>query len=175
MKKNCKGFVEEIAAFASDAAGLGTEATAHAQNCARCREKIEELKAVAAMHREAAASMAEPKHRLGRAQLECALAKGGWRRRDSEIQWRPVLAWTMALAFIIGVAVAHRTYRERADEIPPSRHEPGEAKAGEETLGPTMLALRHEVEVGRDPIFAGTSGAGMRHYRVKDVASELRN
>jgi hypothetical protein len=175
MKKNCEGFVEDIAAFASDTAGLSTEAAAHVRNCAACRNKIAELKAVVAMHRDAAANMAEPKRRLGRPQLECALANGGWRRRDFEIRWRPVLAGAVAVGLIVGAAVTHRTPREGVDASHPSKHAQREMSVREEAFEPTLLALRHEVEGGREQMLAGTTGAGIRHYRVKDVGSELRN
>ena len=48
---------------------LSVEAAAHVQSCAACREKVARLKAVAAMHREAAAKLVEPKTRLARRQL----------------------------------------------------------------------------------------------------------
>ena len=175
MKKNCERFVEDIAACASDSSALSTKAAAHVQNCATCRRKIAELKAVAAMHWEGAANLVEPKRRLSRPQLERALASGGQRRRDFEIRWRPVLAAAVALALIVAGAVTHRKHLERAD----ARHqsEPGrrETKVGEQTFEPTILTLRHEVEGGREQMFAGTTGAGLRHYRVKDAENELRN
>ncbi len=173
MKKNCERFVEQIAAFASDTSGLSAEAVAHVQSCETCREKIAELKAVAALHREVAANMAEPKRRLGRPQLERALASGGWRSRAFEIRWRPVLAGTVALVLIVGGAVTHRTRSEGPSHH--SNHEQRETNVGKEPFEPTMLALRREVEGGREQVLAGTTGPGIRHYRVKDVESELRN
>jgi hypothetical protein len=111
MKRNCEQFVEDISAFASDTAGLSAEAAAHIQNCARCREKLGELQAVAAMHREAAGNLAEPKRHLDRLQLERALTSAGSRRRNFEIRWRPVLGGAVALALIIGGVVTSRTPR----------------------------------------------------------------
>jgi predicted anti-sigma-YlaC factor YlaD len=171
-KKNCQEFVEDIAAFASEAE-LSPEAATHLRNCARCREKIAELKAVAALHREAAANLAEPKRRLSRSKLEFALANGSRRRRELEIRWRPVLAGAVALALIVGGALTHRKPQERVDASYQSKHEQRETKVGEESVEPTMLILRHEVEGER--MLAGTTAAATRHYRVKDVERELRN
>jgi len=175
MKKNCERFVEDIAAFASDASGLSTEAATHVKNCAMCREKIAELKAVAAMHWEGAASLAEPKRRLSRSQLEHELASGGQRRRDFEIRWQPLLAGAVAVVLIVAGAVTHRTHLERPDARHQSKPKQRETKVGEQALGPTILALRHEVEHGHEQMFTGTAGAGLRHYRVKDAENELRD
>jgi predicted anti-sigma-YlaC factor YlaD len=175
MKRNCEQFVEDISAFASDTAGLSAEAAAHIQNCARCREKLGELQAVAAMHREAAGNLAEPKRHLDRRQLERALTSAGSRRRNFEIRWRPVLGGAVALALIIGGVVTSRTPRGSVEAGHRFPHEQRETKVGEESFEPTMLALHHEVEGGREHMLAGTTGDGIRHYRVKDVETELRN
>ena len=175
MKMNCESLVEEIAAFASDAAELSTQAAEHVRNCPRCREKISELKTIAAWHRETAANLAEPKRRLGRAQLEDALAKGRSIRRNLEIRWRPMLAGALALAAIVGAVVIHRIPRERMDASPQVKKEPRGMQVREPALEPTLLALHHEVADGRERRLAGTTGAGIRHYRVRDAASELRN
>ena len=71
-------------------------------------------------------------------------------------------------------SLIHRLSRDRVDARPQAKQEQRETKAGEEALEPTLLALRHEVEGGRDPVLVGTTGAGIRHYRVKDAESELR-
>src|SRR5262249_46303413 len=89
MKTNCETWSGEIAALASDAGKLSPEAAAHVQGCADCQERIAALKAVAALHREAAANLPEPKRRLGRQQLEELLANGRQRGQSSEIRWRP--------------------------------------------------------------------------------------
>lgn len=175
MKKNCERFAEDIAACGLDTSGLGTEAAAHIQNCATCREKIAELKAVAAMQWEGAATLVEPKRRLSRHRLERALMRGDQRRKDYEIGWRPVLAGAVALALIVAGAVTHRIHLERADARHPSEPRQGETKVGEQAFEPTILTLRHELEGGREQMFAGTTGAGLRHYRVKDAENELRN
>jgi hypothetical protein len=175
MKKNCERFVEDIAAFASGTSGFSTEATTHVQNCAMCREKIAELKAVAAMHWEGAANLAEPKRRLSRSQLELELARGGQSSRDFEIRWQPVLAGAVAIALIVAGAVTHRTHLERTDSRHQSKPKQAETKVGEQAFGPTILALRHEVEYGHEQMFTGTTGAGLRHYRVKDAENELRD
>lgn len=175
MKKNCERFVEDIAAFASNTSGLSTKAAAHVQNCTTCREKLAELKAVAAMHWEVVANLVEPKRRLSRHQLERALASGGQRRRDFEIRWRPVLAGAVALALIVAAAVTYRIHLERADARYQSEPGQRETKVGEQTFEPTILTLRHEVEGGREQMFAGTTGPGLRHYRVKDAENELRH
>ena len=175
MKKNCERFAKDISGFALDTSGLSTKAAAHIQKCATCREKIAELKAVAAMHREGAANLVEPKRRLSRPQLERALASGGQRRRGFEIRWRPVLAGAVALALIVAGVVTHRTHLERADAMHQSEPRQRETKVGDQAFEPTILALRHEVEGGREQMFAGSTGAGLRHYRVKDAENELRN
>lgn len=173
MKKNCKRFVEDIAVFASDTSGLSTEAAAHVHNCGTCREKIAQLTAVAAMHREGAANLVEPKRRLSRPQLERVLASGGRRMRDFEIRWRTVLAGVVALALIIGGVVTHRPHLERPSHQ--SKHDQGEKNVEQEAFEPTMLALHQEVESGRELMLSETVGPGIRHYRVRDVESELRN
>jgi hypothetical protein len=176
MKKNCERFAGDISAFALDISELSPEAAAHIQNCAACREKIAELKAMAAMHWEGAANLVEPKGHLSRAQLERALASGGQRRREFEIAWRPVLVGgAVALALMVAGVVTHRTHLERADARHQSEPKQRETKVGEQAFEPAILALRHEVEGGGEQMFAGTTGGGLRHYRVKDAANELRN
>jgi hypothetical protein len=96
MKKNCERFVEDIAALASDSPEVSPEAAAHVQHCGSCREKIAAFKAAAAMHREVAHNLAEPKLRLHRRQLEQSLAMGGRARRHFVIRWRPVLVGAVA-------------------------------------------------------------------------------
>jgi len=175
MKANCERFVEDIAAFSSDAARLSPNAAAHLQNCASCREKVAEFQALAAIHRDAAAHLPEPNRRLGRRQLERALTTGGARGGDFELSWRPVLAGVLALAFIIGIAVTYRTPPEEVAATHQPIHERRDAKATEETFEPTMLALRHRVEGGREQMLVGTTGDRIRPYRLKDVETELKN
>jgi len=175
MKANCESLIEEIVAFAADARGLSTEAAEHVGNCTRCREKVAELKAIAALHREAAAQLAEPKRRLGRAKLEAAMTKGGSSQSHFEIPWRPMLAGALALGVMVGVIVIHRMPRESLDASFQVKPQPQERQVRPVALEPTLLALHREVEGGRERMLAGNTGAGIRHYRVKDAAGELRN
>jgi hypothetical protein len=174
MKKNCDRFVEDIAAFASDSAELSPAAAAHVQHCVSCREKIAEFKAVAAMHREVASNIAEPKRRLDRRQLEESLAIGRQARRDFEIRWRPILAGAAALALFVGGALIYRTPPERLDARQQSTPGQPERKLREEAFEQSLLALRHDVEGGRERMLSKNSGAALRHYRLKDAESELR-
>ena len=175
MKANCERLGDDIAAFAADAAPLSRDAAPHLQNCANCREKVAELQALAAFHRDAAANLPEPNRRLGRRQLERALANGSARGGDFKVSWRPALAGVLVIALMIGIAVTHRTPQEEAEASHRPLHERRETKATEETFEPTMLALRRDVEGGREQMLVGTSGDRFRHYRLKDVETELRN
>jgi hypothetical protein len=172
MKQDCERFLEELATSASAAAELSNEAAAHVRNCARCRAKIPELKAVAYVHRAAAAKLAEPKRRLGRPQLEGALANTHWATRDFGVPWRAVLAGAAVVVLIISGAFAHRIFQRRVDRAAQAEREQGRRQAVQEAFEPTMLALHHEVEGGRELLLAGTAGVGMRPYRLKDAASE---
>ena len=175
MKANCERFVEDIAAFSSDAARLSPDAAAHLQNCASCREKVAEFQALAAIHRDAAAHLPEPNRRLGRRQLERALINDGTRGGEVKVSWRPVLGGVLVLALIIGIAVTYRTPPEEAAATHQPMHERRDAKATGETFEPTMLALRHGMEGGREQMLVGTTGDRIRPYRLKDVETELKN
>ena len=175
MKKNCESFVADIAAFASNSAELSPGAAEHVQHCGSCRQRIAEFKAVAALQREIAVSIVEPSRRLSWRQLEESLAGGGRARRDFEIRWRPVLAGAAALALFVGGALIFRTPPERLDVSQQSTQEQPERKLRKEASEHSLLALRHDVESGRERMLAKNSGAAMRPYRLKDVESELRN
>ena len=176
MKTNCRDFAEEIAAFASGIADLTTEAAAHVQDCAVCRRKIAELKAVTALHREAAASLAAPKRRLSRRELESAMVKDGGNSGVFRAHWKSALAGAVVLAVIIGAAVTHRPLHEPADATQQTNHEQTKTEVEEEVFEPTLQALRREVESGRERMVAASPvGPGLRHYRVKDARSELGN
>src|SRR5262245_41720592 len=114
MKDNCEELAQEIESLAAETTGLSSKAAEHVQSCRICREKIERLRAIAAIHWVAASSLPEPKRLLSRQQLESALAEDGWLVNYPGIHWRPILAGVVALALIVGGALTHRTMRERA-------------------------------------------------------------
>jgi hypothetical protein len=169
MKTNCAAFVEEFAAFVSDSAELSAEAAAHVKSCAHCRERVAALKAVAAMHRAAAARLAEPTRQLGRQRLKEALATSGRRRPGVEMRWRAVLAGASALALILGAVLIDRMLRGRANSGFQARQPQSTWQAGAEPSEPTLQILRREVEGNRELLLAGTTGAALRPYRLKDA------
>src|SRR5216117_3330360 len=114
MKGNCEELAQDIEALVAETTGLSSKAAEHVQSCRICREKIEGLRAIAAIHWDAASNMPEPKRRLSRQQLESALAEGGSPMKYLGVHWRPVLAGVVALALIVGGALTHQTMRERA-------------------------------------------------------------
>jgi hypothetical protein len=175
MKTNCEIWFEEIAAFAADIDRLSPKAAAHIRTCPHCREKMASLIAVATLHREAAANLPEPKRRLGWQQLEEVLLNGRQRAHSFEIRWRPVVVGTLALALILLSAdVIRRMPRDGRDPKLPAKQQKSERQTAEEPLEPTLLALRREVVAGIEPTLAGATGAGIRHYRVRDAENELR-
>jgi hypothetical protein len=174
MKTNCEPWFEEIAAFASEAAKLSPEAAAHVHGCARCRKKIAAWQAVAGLHREAAAHLAEPKRCLSRRRLAEVLAKGRRRGHPSEIRWKPVLAMSVAIGLILSAAAISRRPRHGMNSRLQGKQQQTALQTSAEPSDPTMLALRRGLAAKGEPMLAGATGAGMRHYRVKDTDSELK-
>lgn len=176
MKTDCERIVQDIDALVSDTEELSPESAAHVQHCAVCQKRIAELNAIVAIQREAAANLAAPSRRLSRKELEGALADGGIGRSGFEIRWRPVLAGAIALVLMIGVTVIHRTPREGPGIAEQSKHGQSTRSLANEGIASTLLALQYEVEDGREIMLATVSnGGGTRHYRMKDVESELRD
>ena len=176
MKTNlCESQHGELAAYAAGSASLSVEAAAHLRTCAACQEKVAELRAVAVVHMEAAANFPEPKRRLNRRQLERALDNSGEARRPFAIGWRPILVSAITLIVIAAaVFLSKRPWESGGTE--PRLEANRSATIRAENAEPTMLALRSEAQRGHDDILAGMPlSGGMQHYRVKDVASELRN
>jgi hypothetical protein len=167
MKRNdCDAFAEEFGAYIGSGVRLGGGAAAHLRECARCQEKV----AVAKLQEEVAAQMPEPKRRLHRRQLERLLAK-----KRGGIGWmRPALIGFAAVLILAAVAVL----REQ-DSVPPeasvlvSRTEENSAETT--VSAPTILALRQELENGREMLASAPISGAMKHYRVRDVQMELRN
>ena len=169
--KLCDSYIEDIAAHVSGFASLSAEAAVHLRECAACRKKVAELKAIAAIQMDVAASLPEPKRRLNRHDLESALENSVEPTRSFAIWWRPILASAVALVVTAVVIFVAREPREvvRADPTPRTSSPATSAE-------PTMLALRNEVEHGREQLLARVPlSGGMQHYRVKDVEIELRN
>jgi hypothetical protein len=176
MKTKCESFAEDIAVNASDASALAGETAAHLRECESCREKLAELKSVATLQRQVETELPEPRLRLTKRQLERALSNdtGVW--SGPRMQWQPVFAGALALVLIAMVMVMRRDPEQRVDTQNQTQQPQPELKAAEEVFEPTMLALRHELQGGREEILASApTGGRMRHYRVKDVESELRN
>ena len=171
MKRNdCDAFAEEIGAYIGSGVRLGADAATHVRECVRCRARMAEVEAVAAVQEEIAARMPEPKRRLHRRQLERLLEeqRGG-------IGWmRPALIGFAAVMILAAVAVL----REQ-DSVPPEASvvlgRTEENSAETPAPAPTILALRQELENGREIMASAPSSGAMKHYRVRDVPMELRN
>lgn len=181
MKTNlCSRYIEEIAANAADAGALSAEAREHLRGCAACRAKADELRAVAAIHMEAAANLPEPKrrpvqpitYRLERVMMEDAAEP----RRTFAIPLRPIVAGLIALLLLAAVLFSSRGPRKLPVVEPIATRELPETVASTGPVEPTILALRNEVQKGREQILASMPiSSGMQHYRLKDVESELGN
>lgn len=171
MKRNdCDAFAEEIGACIGSGVRLGADAAAHLRECVKCRARMAEVEAVAAVQEEIAARMPEPKRRLHRRRLERLLEE---QRRG--IGWlRPALIGFVAVMILAAVAVL----REQ-DGMPPEASvavSRGEENSAETPVpAPTILALRQELENGREVLASAPSSGAMKHYRVRDVQMELRN
>ena len=87
---------------------------------------------------------------------------------------RPALIGFAAVLILAAVAVL----REQ-DSVPPeasvlvSRTEENSAETT--VSAPTILALRQELENGREMLASAPISGAMKHYRVRDVQMELRN
>jgi hypothetical protein len=174
--KSCDCYVEDLADYATDSISLSAEAAAHLRQCAVCQEKVAELKAVVATQMEAAANLPEPKRRISRGPLERALDDSVEPQRPPTIRLRPILVGAVGLIAAAAVIFVFREPRElvRNGTIPTA--DPPAPQVGTEPAAPTMLALRNEVERGREQILARIPiSGGMQHYRVRDVESELKN
>ena len=180
MKTNlCRCYVEEIAANAADAGPLSAEARQHLRGCADCQAKANELRAIAAIHMEAAANLPEPKHRPGRPStfwLERAMENAAEPRRAFAIPFRPIVAGLIVLLLVAAVLFSSREPRKLPALEPIATRELPETVTSAGPVEPTILALRNEVQKGREQILAGMPiSSGMQHYRLKDVESELEN
>jgi anti-sigma factor RsiW len=177
MKTNlCESQFGELAAYAAGSASLSAETAAHLRTCALCQKKVAELKAVAAVHMDAAANFPEPNRRLNRRQLERALDDSGEPRRPFAIRWRPILASVITLIVVAAVLFSSREPRKLPALEPIATRELPETVTSAGPVEPTILALRNEVQKGREQILAGMPiSSGMQHYRLKDVESELEN
>jgi hypothetical protein len=161
---------------AENSPSLSPEAAAHLQQCEVCQTKLRDLQNVAAMHTHAAANLPEPQLRLRRRQLERALKNGQPPRTSFAIPLRPAIAAAIAVITIVTFIFTSRTRHEPPATQVIVENNPGTNEDREETLQPTLHALRHEVQHGREQILAAApSGVALRHYRVKDVENELRN
>ena len=176
MKTNlCDTFIEDIAADAVGVTALSAEAAAHLRACAACREKLVVLKRAAEIQNAAAALLPEPKRQLSSRQLARALENEVEQRRGLVISRRPIFACAVVLA-LITAALFVRKPQESAEPQPLARKVQTETQPKPEAFEPTMSALRHEMQGGGEQMFAAVrTGAGMRHYRVRDVESELQN
>jgi hypothetical protein len=178
MKSNasCHSFIEDIAAAAGGSAPLSAAAKAHLGECEQCQRKLAELKVVAVIYREAAAKLPQPELRLKTRRLVSALGKGTEPRRTFPIALRPVFTCAVAFIAIGTVLFVFRKPYETVDPEPIVRNERPERKVESGGLEPTLLAFRNELQSGREQVFASApAGVALRHYRVKDVESELRN
>lgn len=175
MKSNCKELALDIMAVAAEHAELSNELAEHLGSCRVCREKMESLRAIAAIHRDTAASLPEPKRRLGRQQLESVLAESEGSRQPAPVRWRPILAGALALVLILGGAATLQTMRERARAHHEPIEPPHQMRRAQSVVEPTLLALRQDVEAGRDQVHGLTTGARIYHYRIKDVEREMTN
>jgi hypothetical protein len=173
--KLCDRFLEEVAAHASDSAPLSRELSAHAESCPGCREKIAELKAIAAMQREAAANLPEPNLRLSRRRLERALQAEAGQHGQLAMWLRPAFIGLAAIILLATLLVIRRPPQIHVERQPQGQEQQA-PRVEEQPLEPTMLALRHEVQDGREQILAAVpTGRAIRHYRVRDVEMELGN
>ena len=172
-RKECDTFAEEIGAYIGSGVRLGADAAAHVRECAKCREKVAELEAVAAIQEDVVARIPEPKRRLHRRQLERLLEE----KREG-IGWMRPAVIGFAAAMMLAAVVVLRELPEK-DSVPSDASvavSRTEQKAPEEAaVAPTVLALRQELEKGREMLASAPSSGAMRHYRVRDVEMELRN
>jgi hypothetical protein len=177
----CEARIEDLAACATGETSLSAEAAAHLRECAECQEKVAELKSVAAIHERGAARLPEPRLRLKRRQLERLLEEErGEGRRGAEFRRLRLVVAGGAVAVVLALILASVVLRREPVE---SRQVPAidvrEAVSAVEAANaivPTMLALHHEARDGRERLLASMPlGDGVKHYRVGDVASELKN
>lgn len=168
--KLCADHIEELASYVAESDSLSKEAAGHLRECVDCRQKVAELKQVAAKCRDEALCIPEPRTRLHRAALERAMASEGGQSRLP--WWRLVLAGgAVVIAIAISVNRKSPEVIGAASPLNPSKEVPAEEAA----KAPTMLALRHDLQGGREQTLAlSPAGNGISHYRVRDVERELR-
>jgi hypothetical protein len=172
----CDRFNEDLAAYAVNASSLTIEAASHVRQCAACQKKVAELKAVAAIHSAAASDLPEPKRSLCRGQVESALAHERGQGRTFVTGLRPIFACAVGLVMVAAVFIVSRKRQEPIATQPAIAHGRIAMRAEAEHFEPTMAALRREVHGGGEQLLTAVPiSGGMRHYRVKDVQSELRN
>jgi hypothetical protein len=173
--KSCADYIEEFASYVAESGSLGENAAGHLRRCARCQQKVAELKGVAANYREDSLRIPEPRRRLRRAELQRLLAGEG--RQSRSTWWRPVLAGGVAIVVAIAISVTWKS-PEPNDLALQVKSLPA-APLKESAIAPTMLALHHDLQGGREQILAlgpalTPTRNGMNHYRVRDVERELR-
>ena len=174
--KSCERFIEEIAADAAGATPLRAEAAAHVGTCPTCQQKVAELRAVAAIQHAAAARLPAPGRPLSRRQLERALDNGAEQLRSFGTGTQPIFAGAMAIFALAAVLIISRKPQRPIETDLIAHHERIETRVEAEAFEPTMLALRNQIQGGGEQMLGtARTAAGLRHYRVRDVESELRN
>lgn len=179
-RDSCEAHVEELAACIAGEPSVSAEAAAHFRDCTECREKLEKLKSVAAVHERGAARIPEPKRMLTRRELERLMAGDGGKDRGAVFKrLRPLVAGgavVVAVAVIIAMAVFRREEHVVSTGAPEVEVHVERSGVDPEVFVPTMLALHRDVEERREQLLASAPVAvGMKHYRVRDVASELES
>lgn len=172
----CSRYIGEITANAVDAGPLSAEGRQHLRGCIDCQAKANELGTVAAIHMEAAANLPEPKRRPGTRWLKRAMENAAEPQRAFAIPLRPIVAGLIALLLLAAVLISSRESRKLPTAKPTATRESPETVTSAGPIEPTILALRNEVQKGREQILASMPiSSGMQHYRLKDVESELGN
>ena len=169
--KSCADYFEAFTSYVLECESLSEEAAAHLQRCADCHEKVAELKRVATDCREAALRIPEPRRRLRRAELERSLVGEG--RQSHSTWWRPALFGGAVAVLAIAISVTWKS-PEPTDRLHQAKPLP-ETPLKEQAVTPTMLALRNDLQGGREQILAlSTTRNRINHYRVRDVERELQ-
>jgi hypothetical protein len=172
--KQCEAHIGEIAAYLAGETALSEDATVHLKECAECRAKVAELRAVVTIHGDGAARIAEPRRRLSRKMLVRSL--GAEEQRGMGFNWlRPVLA-ASAVVVVVAASLMLRDKPIESMEAPVVAGREAESASEGAAPAQTILALHQEVRDGRELLLvSGRGGSGLKHYRVRDVESELGN